>query len=196
MTLQFNDHTATWNPPPSNVGKWDRHYATMRERLDYGGIVAYPMIAALCAGTSLVEDRGCGGGALARYLPLGVGYRGVDGSCSPYADEIVDLVTYRSPRTPTIVMRGVLEHNDEWWSVLDNAVRDFSDRLIVVLFTPLVDETVVVLREADYDDVPVISFALNDLLDRFPGSVDVDWWQVNSPATAYGVETFIVARRR
>jgi hypothetical protein len=176
----------------SNVGKWDSHYRDLPYRLPYGDPRTYEMIGRLVGRCDLVEDWGCGGGALAHHLLPGTTYRGLDGSVSPFADEQVDLVSYRSS-VPAVVLRGVLEHNDNWKTVLDNAVASFTDTLVLVLFTPLVHETTVLFREPDYGDVPVIAFRLGDVLDRMPERTV--HWTAPSPDTVFGTETFIVAYR-
>lgn len=121
-------------------------------------------------------------------------YRGIDGSASPFADDIVDLTGYTS-MVPGIVLRGVLEHNVEWRAVLDNAIASFTDQLIIVLFTPLVERTVTLCIEPDYGNVPVIAFALDELVERFDESEHVVHWTVPSLDTAFGTETFVVAVR-
>jgi len=171
----------------SNVGKWDDHYAGMETPLPYG-TSSYEVIAEFMRGLPLVEDWGCGGGALRAYLEPGTEYVGVDGSRSPVAQVHADLVKYGS-LAPGIVLRHVLEHNDHWQEVLHNAVASFVNRLIVVIFTPLSQTTQVMFREPDYGHVPVIAFRLGDLLAEIPLNVSVE--TIDSPDTAFGVETFL-----
>lgn len=177
----------------SNVGAWDAHYVDATERTGYGSM-SYLSIAAFVDGCGDVEDWGCGLAALREYIAPPTRYRGIDGSASPFADVHADLTSYRSD-VCAVVLRHVLEHNDEWAAVLDNAAASARDRLVIALFTPLADETHVVFREPDYGDVPVIRFRLGDILERLNG-----WWvttrTLRSLDTAYGVETLIYARRR
>jgi hypothetical protein len=59
-------------------------------------------------------------------------------------------------------MRHVLEHNAEWRDVLTNALGSFTRRMVLVIFTPLVDET----RCIDVDRwtrIPTISFRKQDI---------------------------------
>lgn len=177
----------------SNVGKWDAHYEGMETPHAYG-TSSYSVIADFMDGLALVEDWGCGGGALRAYLHPGTKYVGVDGSRTPYADVHADLVQYGS-LAPGIVLRHVLEHNDHWQQVLGNAVASFTDRLMVVLFTPVTQQTQVMFREPAYGHVPVISFRLGDLMAEFPADVHVTVEPVHSPDTAFGMETFIRAWR-
>jgi hypothetical protein len=181
----------------SNVGAWDAHHGALDAPKAYG-LSSYSRIAELVANCEEVADWGCGGGALRAFLKPEQHYVGVDGSKSPYATVRSDLVEYRSPSC-AVVLRHVLEHNDRWLAVLNNAVASFTSQLVIVLFTPLVDETRVMFREPDYNDVPVIAFCMSDLLDAIPSSPDLQYTverEVPSPDTAFGSETYIHAWRR
>lgn len=139
-------------------------------------------------GCVTVEDWGCGPGTLRGYLPDDVRYVGVDSSASPAADVRADLRTYRGG-ADGVILRHVLEHNDEWRAVLAHANAAAREVLAVVLFTPLQLRTRVLLREPDYGNVPVIGFRLGDLLASVRREADVE--TVVSPSTFYGEETFI-----
>ena len=175
----------------NNMGKWDGWYAGLRKSSPqtYGDDTTYRGGAAHLAGLA-VEDWGCGKGGLRPFMPPGL-YRGIDGSRTPFADEIVDLTTYRSS-TPGLFLRHVLEHNYDWATILDNAVASFTERMVLVLFTPLAEST----REFAFSDppgVPDISFAEWDLTSRFDGAE----WEKRELATGtqYGVETvFLLVR--
>lgn len=174
----------------TNVGKWDRWYSLVDEPGPYADSSTYRLGAEWLAGCELVEDWGCGKGWL-RTLVDPDRYRGIDGSCSPFADEIVDLVDYRST-VPGVFMRHVLEHDVRWAQILDNAVASFTERMALILFTPFAATT----RIIGWDDdphVPNLSFAFTDLTERLTGcewSAEV----VESPAT-FGHETILRVRR-
>lgn len=194
-----------------NLGAWDAHYAGLITEEPYGGDESYGAAAEWTAGCSLVEDWGCGKGWLRRFVEP-ERYRGLDGSCSPFADEVVDLTTYRSS-APGIVLRHVLEHEHDWQAVLDNAVASFTERLFIAIFTPLQDETRVLQTEPDYGDVPVIGFQLADIVYRIipPPRPDAHFLDVThvpigstvraevttipSPGTFYSEETLIRVQR-
>jgi hypothetical protein len=131
-------------------------------------------------GELAVEDWGCGLGWFRKFARGP--YRGIDGSPSMYADDVVDLREYRS-ETPALYMRHVLEHNPfDWRLILDNAVASFTKRMVLVLFTPTSDLTIL-LRDGDPPDV---SLSWNDLTGRFG---DLNWHsQRLSTATQYSVE--------
>jgi SAM-dependent methyltransferase len=178
------------------LGAWDIHHGELNTPKLYGDETTYRMIADLARGRGTVEDWGCGGGGLSAFIEPGQHYVGVDGSASPFATVTADLRTYRSA-ADVVVLRHVLEHNYDWQLVLDNAFAS-AQRLIVVLFTPLVPETHVMFTEPDHHAVPVIAFRLEDILGHFRESDDdvitlCD--TVESPGTAFNVETVIVADR-
>lgn len=172
------------------VGAWDRWYAGLEEPAPYGDDATYRAGAAWFAECSLVEDWGCGKGWMRRFVAGD--YRGIDGSATPFADVIVDLTTYRST-APGVFVRHVLEHNYEWATILDNAVASAQERLCVVLFTPLVEQTHEIAF-ADDPGVPDIAFALEDITNR----IDVRFTcevETIATATQYGTETIIRGRR-
>jgi hypothetical protein len=161
-----------------NLGKWDVWYKDATQRTPYGDALTYQLGAAFLAGLQ-IEDWGCGYGHFAEYIPC----RGVDGSCSPFADEVADLAEYRSA-TEGLFMRHVLEHDERWKAILDNAVASFTKRMVLVLFTPWAEKTEVLTWTLL--GVPDISFSKTDITDRFGGCT----WQLEEyqTATYYGVE--------
>jgi hypothetical protein len=156
----------------SLLGRWNGWHqdATLSRPKSYGLEATYLMAAAFLADMDEVEDWGCGGGGFRPYC-LCPKYRGVDGSRSPFADEIVDLTEYQS-KCDSILLRHVLEHNVSWEKILGNAIDSFYGKLCVVLFTPLNErrETTQVgqtlLNEAL---VPDLSLPRLDLEDFFRG---------------------------
>lgn len=176
----------------SAIGRWAGWYEDVSEPVPYGLTVTYELGAAFLADCALVEDWGCGTGWMRQHFPEGR-YVGLDGTASAHADRVVDLECYAS-RTPGIFMRHVLEHNYEWRRILQNACKSFTQRFVLVLFTPLVEETREVAFVAD-PGVPDIAFALADIT----AFLDVFNWRCETlpSETAYGEETiFYVERRR
>ena len=174
-------------------GKWDDHYRDLQALEPYGQDESYRLIAEWLSPCASIEDWGCGKGWLRRFIDEDA-YRGIDGSCSPFADIVADLTTYTS-KVEGIALRHVLEHSDDWPDILANALESFEVRLCIVLFTPLTDETTVLMREPEYGDVPVISFALDDILAPIRASgCEVE--EIETIAGSfYGVETIIRASR-
>lgn len=177
----------------SNLGAWDEHYENLEAPESYGGDPTYPMAAAWMEGCATVEDWGCGKGWLRQFCDPAA-YRGIDGSCTPFADVVADLATYRSD-VDGIVLRHVLEHDYRWGVILAGAIASCRERLCVILFTPQVEKTRVLHTEPDYHDVPVIAFRLEDITDPIEADgfeVEVEVVQCNS---FYGADTVIRANR-
>jgi hypothetical protein len=172
-------------PAESNAHRWDAIYQDAGGARPSGDTLTYEKAARFLEGLSEVEDWGCGWAWFRRHLPECVHYRGIDGSASPGADEVVDLANYTS-RVEGILLRHVLEHNHAWQRVLDNALRSFTRRMVLVLFTPFVDVTWVIATNTTMG-VPDIAFAKTDLIRRFTG---LKWTlDENLPTrTQYGVE--------
>lgn len=145
----------------SNLGKWKHHAAATGVGF-YGDHDTYRIGEEWLSGLA-VEDWGCGMGGFSAYHEGP--YRGVDGSPAKMVDEVVDLCEYRSD-AEAIYMRHVLEHNDDWQKILHNAVASFRKRMVLVLFTPLVEETRVLVRHKTID-CPDIAFSRKDLLAEF-----------------------------
>lgn len=176
------------------VGKWDAHHGALVQPFRYGADETYRLAAEWVAGCNPVEDWGCGGGGLRSYIDPRH-YVGIDGSDSPFADRVADLTRYHT-RAEGIVIRHVLEHNHGWRAVLANALDSFTRRLCIVLFTPLVEETIVLATEPEYGDVPVIAFHLDDVLEEIEafGVPTVEWDTLGPLVGAhYGSETIVRA---
>jgi hypothetical protein len=136
-------------------------------------------------------DLGCGTGWLSTLIPPDR-YRGIDGTASPFCDEVVDLVAYRST-VPGVFMRHVIEHNYEWTRILDNAVASFTERMVLILFTPEVATTEEIAFRPDVG-VPDLAFWLADITERFPPDVMYTVQRIPS-ATQYGCETILLLER-
>jgi hypothetical protein len=175
----------------ANVGKWAGWYRGAEQPWPYGDTTSYEIGAAWLRPCALVEDWGCGAGWLRTLLPADR-YRGIDGTASAFCDDVVDLVTYRS-RVPGIFMRHVLEHNDEWARVLDNALASFTERMALILFTPERETTERIAFDPEVG-VPDIAFRLADITDRFPADVRHTVQRIAS-ATQYGAETILLLER-
>jgi len=184
-------HERSDQKKPTNIGKWAAWYQDLEAPWAYGDPTSYEIGAAWLAGCTLIEDWGCGAGWLRTVLPPDR-YRGLDGTDSPGCDAVVDLVTYRST-VPGVFIRHVLEHNEAWARLLDNAVASFTDRMVLILFTPerAVTEAIAFHPEVG---VPDIAFRLADLTNRFPPDVTYTVHRIPS-ATQYGGETILLLER-
>lgn len=178
----------------SNVGRWNERYreVTADKPQSYGDAATYAIGAALLKDCATVEDWGTGMGgfhAPMRAANPDVDLVGVDGSETPFARVVTDLVHHKS-RVEGIFMRHVLEHDPQWSSILDNALSSFTKRMVLVLFTPMQTET----REIAWNGngVPDIGFAEKDLIERFQNAgVKFDRAHYETK-TQYGEESVFV----
>jgi hypothetical protein len=169
----------------SNLGLWEETFADVEEPAPFADTPTYALGAQWLDGLD-IEDWGCGMGWMRTLVPP-ERYRGIDGSRSKFADEVVDLTEYRS-RTPGLFMRHVLEHNAQWQKVLDNAVASFTERMFLVLFIPLSEETRDLTPGLNSPNVSNFTFRLEDLTERF-GEARWQMESFDSPSVRGGVET-------
>lgn len=148
------------------------HYSPEAAPGQYGDDTTYRLAVEWLAETcDTIEDWGAGMAYARQFIPEGVTYTAVDWSPSagPWVDVVADAATYRSA-PDGILLRHVLEHNDQWQAVLDNAVASFRRRLALVIFTPFSDET-----HRLTDQWPIDwSFRKADLAERFGGLLVFD----------------------
>jgi hypothetical protein len=181
----------------SNLGKWDSLYKDLSvvdrasHPIKFGDGITYRIAAAFLADVQKVEDWGCGTGGFKEFCSPE--YVGIDGSKSPFADRVADLIDYRS-QVPGIHLRHVLEHNYDWEIVLANAVASAEQKLCVCLFTPFATTTREIAFNTDVD-VPVLSLPRRLIEKHFHGHS----WQLldNIPTeTEYGLEHVYLVWKR
>lgn len=162
--------------------RWD--YAG-REAFAYGDETTYAEGMKLLEDCEVVEDWGCGT-AWAKRFREGT-YIGVD-AAPGYADIVADLRTYTSG-VDGIFMRHVLEHNEDWAQILDNALASCL-RLVLILFTPMTNETRVIYSNGN--GVADISFAPHDIESHF--AMRPYSYVTYDTATQYGSERLYEVR--
>ena len=132
-------------PAASNVGEWDRIYEKESEARTMGMVTTYrDAVSFLDLPDVSIEDWGGGKGKAREFLQVATDYRVVDGSGHLELDahgipaqEYKDLCWYKSdPPVDCILIRHVLEHNEQWRMILSNALESFTRRLVIVTFTP------------------------------------------------------------
>lgn len=178
----------------SNLNKWDPWYkgltkADKENPQPYGTSPTYEMGAEWLKDCAVVEDWGCGLG-WARQFYREDQYVGIDGTKSPYVDEIDDLAVRDCDLVPGIFMRGVIEHDYRWEKILNNAYRLFTQRMCLVLFTPMTRKGPVELDFMKQIGVPDLSFSYHNII--FPAYDHEIYWEtetIESLGTGYGVET-------
>jgi len=168
-------------------GRWDAAYVndSKRHPKPYGDTITYAKAAAFLDGLD-VEDWGCGLGWMRRFVPADR-YKGIDGSRTPFADVVARLSDYRS-KTEAVFMRHILEHNWDWRIILRNAVESFRRRMVLVLFTPLGDETRL-MATSEFSPgvtIPDLSLCREDLLREISPYLVRE--EPLRTATQYGVE--------
>ncbi len=72
-----------------NEGKWADWYQGVEKPWPYGDTTTYEIGAPWLDGCALIEDWGCGAGWLRTLVPPDR-YRGIDGTSSPFCDEVVE----------------------------------------------------------------------------------------------------------
>jgi SAM-dependent methyltransferase len=143
------------------VGRWKYEN---RDQFAYDGEASYAKGLAFLDGHGAIEDWGCGT-AYARRFVRKSEYIGIDGSESRFATRLADLQTYRS-ETDCIFMRHVLEHNHGWRLILENAVRSFRTRMVLILFTPFSEFE---RKIGDTSGIPDLSLRREDVIAFFEG---------------------------
>jgi len=162
--------------PISRLGLWSKVHREINTRTLYSDPTTARIGGAFLSISeiNLVEDWGCGGGGFKDYLRDDITYIGLDGSESKFADKTVDLEDYRS-NVDSIFMRNVLEHNPGWRSILNNAMRSFQKRMVLVMFTPWQKKTHTIQSYPNFNDTGVdmidIGFKRADIIKRFPKDV-------------------------
>lgn len=172
------------------LGRWAPWYRGLEagEPQSYGDTTTYGLAAEFLADCKSVADWGTGKGYFQTLRPDAIG---VDGTDTPFADVVADLRTYRR-KVGGILLRHVLEHNEDWREIMDNAAWSANAKLCIVLFTPLSDVTHEIARAPDID-VPDISFRLSDITERLAGFA-VGFTE-HDTVTQYGREVVIRAVR-
>ena len=174
----------------SNVGKWG--YETFQAPTAYDDPLSYSLGAEFLKDCKTIEDWGCGTCFFSTVLDPSISYKGIDGSWSKFTSELHDLVEYRSPSQPDgIFMRHILEHNHDWRAVLENALASFRRKMVLIIFTPWVDETRVLVNNAN--GVPDIAFAPKDI-GAYLEPFDYTLHEVETK-TQYGVEHIFYIER-
>lgn len=112
----------------------------------------------------VLEDWGCGCCGMKEHVKV-CQYIGIDGSRNDYADKFEDLRDYKS-ECDCILLRGVIDHNEEWEKVLTNAISSFKRRMVVMIFHDLGPRTKVLFRHTNraFAGVPDLQFSLEDLM--------------------------------
>lgn len=182
----------------TNLHKWDGWYAGLAEPQPYGGPTTYELAAEWLAPCSTVADWGCGKGGFSPYVQPPRRYVGFDGSVTPFASRVVDLASFQWP-SEGLLLRHVIEHDYRWADILRNAERSYRRRMVVVLFTLLIDspeprvEQVAFQSLGPLGGVPDLSFSLAAIDEVIPTGRASALTVLS--ATQYGAETVLCYER-
>lgn len=125
----------------------------------YGSEETYLRAAAWLKDCATVADWGGSTGFFGTCLPPSVTYTVVDGTQQYEGQVLANLEEYREP-SEGILLRHVLECAGDWVAVLRNALASFTERMVVVTFTPLSEQTRIVKYKSGW---PVRHFDPNEL---------------------------------
>ena len=137
---------------------------------------SYKKAAAFLGVHKPVEDWGGATGWAKKYFTSS--YKNIDGSAHKNVDVIADLTEYTS-NVNNILIRQVLESNINWEKIINNAKKSFTDKLCIVISTPLVQSTRMGMRNPIVDSRGKVDqskyfqemlFSKNDILNLFPKS--------------------------
>lgn len=176
------------------MDKWNEWYknldAAIPNSFKYSDTVTYEKGFNWLKSCDTIEDWGCGTGGFKRFFKEDVKnkYIGIDGSITPFSNIKADLITYMS-NTKGIFMRHVLEHNYEWTKILDNALKSFTEKFYLVLFTPFSETTEQIAHNAPHGvDVPDISFSKTEIINIISQNNCVYNLESFQTDTGYGIE--------
>ena len=183
----------------NGLGRFDYAYKGCTSRDDvriYGSDeISYRKAYEWLQHCDFIADFGCGFGFFRTLCKPGQ-YWGLDSSCTPHADEHVDLVTYRG-QFPGVMLRHCLEHNEHWADILRNALASFTERMALVLFTPWSDGATYDMEPAESGPAHrCLSFRKEDILLILDNAL-VKWrLEENIPtATEFGLEHIFYIER-
>ena len=125
----------------------------------YGTPDTYQLAANWLAGCPTVADWGGGTGHFRHYLPPTVRYTVVDSTQQYTRQVLADLRAYAAP-SDGILLRHVLDHNEAWRTILENAMLACRHRIAVVTFTPPAHATRVVKMKSGW---PILHFNVDEV---------------------------------
>lgn len=153
-------------PDLDPIGKWKQFYEHSTQTQPYGHIQTYEMAAKFLDDGNLVEDWGCGY-AYAKQFFKKSKYVGIDGTKSIHCDVVDDLRTRKST-PPNVLLRGVLEHNLEWRSLLTNVTRCAQEKLCIIFFMDFLPEQGPVMVDPK-SGIPAFQLCEKDVLELMGG---------------------------
>lgn len=114
-----------------------------RTLLQYGAADTYYLAAEWLKDCRTVADWGGAAGFFGAFLDHAVEYTVIDGTLQNVGDArhaLANLAEYHEV-SDGILLRHVLDNTHEWQPILDNALKAFRRRMVVITFTPDAEET-------------------------------------------------------
>lgn len=177
----------------SNINKWNIWYKDLKNIEPYGDTESYKIGSDFLFDCEQVEDWGCGKGWFRLFLDRNSKYIGLDGTFNKFVDKHVDLETYTS-NVDGIFMRHVLEHNYNWKIVLQNALKSFKKKMVLIIFTPWSEDKTKQIGFTDSVGVPDISFLKDDIINMLD-DYEYRELELQSKETFYGIEyVFLISK--
>jgi hypothetical protein len=170
----------------SNLNKWNNWYSGLSNLEPYGRTESYKIGADFLKDCKEIEDWGCGKGWFRTAVSNNSRYIGLDGSHNKFVDKHVDLEKYTS-NIDGIFMRHILEHNYGWENILSNALKSFTKKMVLIIFTPWSEKETKQIGFTDSVGVPDLSFSRNDI-EKYLSKLTYQYLEINSPETFYGIE--------
>lgn len=177
----------------SNLNKWNTWYSNLEHMEAYGHTDSYKIGADFLNDCQVIEDWGCGKGWFRTTVSKDKTYIGLDGSHNKFVDKHVDLEEYKSS-VDGIFMRHVLEHNYGWQKVLSNALKSFTNKMVLIFFTPWSEEETKQIGYTNSVGVPDLSFSKKEI-ESYLTPFKYEYLELNSPETFYGIEYMYLISR-
>jgi methyltransferase family protein len=143
------------------------NYSDITTPTPYWGDESYIRAISFLDGPGDLEDWGCGT-CYAKKFVKQAKYCGIDSSQSRFNDVTCQDLTHRTFRPNYILLRHVLEHNYHWKGILQNALRLFKERMVLIIFTPFNTHGTEQIAFHKDIGVPDLSFKKSDITDLLP----------------------------
>jgi hypothetical protein len=174
----------------SNLNKWNEWH--VRPGFAYSETITHRLAADFLADCSVVEDWGSGVGQFKKYRPDAIC---VDGSDHATVDRKADLVGYVS-KCDGIYMRSVLEWNDDWRQILNNAIDSAKKRICIIVAVPMRFYSETLEGRSKDLDVPVYSLGKVKLHTILQAACFATFFEEKKTECSHGVETIFYATKR
>ena len=177
------------------MDKWNELYKNLDSNnpssFKYSDTVTYEKGFNWLKSCEIIEDWGCGNGGFKQLFTDTVKnkYIGIDGANTPIASIKTDLSTYKS-EAHGIFMRQVLEYNENWKQIFDNACKSFKEKLCIVITSSF--------PEMDINGIKIYSIDQREFFEIIENNNCVYTSEViqNKTNDMYNIETIIYITKK